>query len=124
MSIHEYGPEYVASCFSLYLKSPFPRKLGYNPREIEHRGTSSKFKLGTRNCVLFFGRKSGSEELSSILEISEGEISEAFEIPSHKIKRSKTGKISGNTYEGCSDFFMLVCRKSEQFGKNIELSSK
>jgi len=115
MSRHEYGSEYTAYCVSLYLKSHLPRRLGYNPRDVEHHGKSSRFKLGDRSCKLSFEQKKG-EDLTSILEISEGRTREEYEIPSSLIKRSKSGKVSGNHYEGFSGFFKHICTKSEQFG--------
>jgi hypothetical protein len=116
MSKHEYGPEYTAYCASLYLKSHLPRRLGYNPRNVEHHGKSSIFKLGERACKLSFEQKKG-EDLTSRLEISEGGTGEEYEIPSGLIKRSRSGKVSGNHYEGFSDFFKCICTKSEQFGE-------
>lgn len=117
MSKHEYGPEYTAGCVSLYLKSHLPRRLGYNPRDVEHHGKSSRFKLGERTCKLSFEQKKAGEKLSSILEISEGGTREKYEISSGLIKRSRSGKVSGNHYEGFSDFFKDICTRSEQFGE-------
>lgn len=119
MSKHEYiNNQYIASDLKKYCGSDLAKNTGYNVRSTKQKGDSVLFEVGSIICKISLKGmvKNNPHYYYSQLEFLVGEIDKLNELISLgtknsllTVKRSKTGRISGNQIKVYENYIRQVC---------------